>query len=333
MDFTDVLPVEWMEGMTSLADKSGPAFFAIFCMIVGIFLLNAQSRRKHVAGYFSFLLAGAIITSMTLISTSNRTYRSDFKIFDDASHQSDVEAGQGLELVASEQEDLWLKSRNRVNQFYLIALRSEPFEHGDAFELYVHDPKSLELTRHILRYCADLPNQLYDLRKIDDASEGADSLQIVAQENCGETVASKLSGWGAAYAQSEPSPLAEKLKLNAASTIALRYYDKSSDLGRVSQAVDELIAEEDTSVRASSEPSKSGIQSNAVWFGSEVPSDIAGALAIRLIENGVELRYFGPYVHANTRINTVEVGYSALNDVAPLLTVEDIEMKVGQLQQ
>ncbi|MEP2261133.1 MAG: hypothetical protein ABJI00_06940 [Paracoccaceae bacterium] len=311
MDFTKALPVEWMEDMTSLADNSGPAFFAIFCMIVGIFLINAKTRRKHIAGYFSFMLAGAIITSITLISTNNQTYRYDFKIFDAASTQSDVEAGQGLEVIASEQEDVWLKSRNSVNQFYLIALRNEPFKQGDTFELYVHDPKTLELTRHIVRYCAEVSNPLFDLHKIADAPEGADNLQIVTQDNCDETVA--LAGWGAAFAQSlEPSPLAGKLKLNAASTIALRYYDKASDQGRVSEAVNELIASEATSVRAFSEPSKSNSRSNALWFGSEVPPEVAGALAIELIENGVKLQYFGPYVRANTRINTVEVGYSAL---------------------
>lgn len=334
MDFPNFLPVEWMQGMTSLADKSGPAFFAIFCMVVGIFLINAKTRRKHIAGYFSFALAGAIITSITLLSTSNQTYRYDFKIFDAASDQSDVEAGQGFEIIASEQDDVWLKSRNSVNQFHLIALRNAPFDTGHTFELYVQDPKTRELTRHIVQYCAEEANPLYDLRKIADAPEGADTLQIVTQDGCESTVASNLSVWGAAFAQStESSPLAGKLKLNAASTIALRYYEKPSDLGRVSDAVDGLVADEEIRVKAFSEPSKSSSQSNALWFGTEVPADVAGDLAIRLIENGVALQYFGPYVKANTRINTVEVGHSVLEENAPRLTVADVEMKMEQFRQ
>ena len=332
MDITKLLPVEWMEAMTGLADNSGPAFFAIFCMVVGIFLINAKTRRKHIAGYFSFLLAGAIITSITLISNANQTYRYDFKIFDAASDQSDVDSGQGLEVIASEQEDLWLKSRNSVNQFYLIALRSEPFAQGDQFELYVHDPKTRELTRHIVRYCPDVPNPLFDLRKIEDAPEGADSLQIVTQVACDETVALRVSTWGAAFAQSEPSPLAGKLKLKAAATIALRYYERPSDLGRVSDAIEDVLSEERTSIMAFSEPSKSGLPSNALWFGSEVPPDVAASMAIQLIEHGVELQYFGPYVRANTRINTVEIGHSASENNAPVLTVDDINRKLNQMR-
>ena len=201
MNIPDFLPVEWMEGMTGLADRSGPAFFAIFLMVLGVFLINGQTRRKHIAAYCSFALAAVIIASITLISAANRTFRYDFRIFDAASLIDDVNQGLGYSIEASENEDVWLKSRNNVNQFYLLALRDKEFQPGDKIEIVVRNKRSLELTLHSIDVCQAEQSPLYELRKITDAPEGSADLEIVGRDDCQASATVTSGFWGAAFAQ------------------------------------------------------------------------------------------------------------------------------------
>ncbi|MGR3515340.1 MAG: hypothetical protein ACU0GG_21460 [Paracoccaceae bacterium] len=329
----DFLPVEWMEGMTGLADRSGPAFFAIFCMVIAVFLLRTENRKTVIAGYMCFLLSAGIIASITLISAASRTHRYDFRIFDLASSAEEIDQGLGYRVEASEAEDIWLKSRNSVNQIYVLALREEPFTPGDTIELLVRDGRSLELTVHSVGFCDAPRNPLYELRKIEGASEGRDDLQITGHEECGP---STVSGWpmfGAAFAADGDRKIPD-LDALATAPITLRYYDKTADGTRVEDAVTAVTQTPGQKLRAFSELSRSPDQgSNAVWFGAAVPPDVAAEVAIELIENGVPLTYFGPYVFGTTRINTVEVGYSANEAGNTPLTIDDVRATVDRLSQ
>ena len=71
------------------------------------------------------------------------------------------------------------------------------------------------------------------------------------------------------------------------------------------------------------------LASNAVWYGDEVPPEIVGELALALVEAGVQLQYFGPYVFATTRVNVIEIGYSRNEADATALTSEEIRKLAG----
>jgi len=66
-----------------------------------------------------------------------------------------------------------------------------------------------------------------------------------------------------------------------------------------------------------------GTETNAVWFGAEVPEELAEKIAVRLIEADVVRRCLGPFSKPDAKLDVIEIGAAdQLATQAPLNTME-----------
>lgn len=66
-----------------------------------------------------------------------------------------------------------------------------------------------------------------------------------------------------------------------------------------------------------------GTETNAVWFGAEVPEELAEKVAVRLTEADVVRRCLGPFSKPDAKLDVIEIGAAdQLATQAPLNTME-----------
>jgi hypothetical protein len=112
-----------------------------------------------------------------------------------------------------------------------------------------------------------------------------------------------------------PSPPAERRG------VTIRYYRGEFDDERVKQALENL----GFTVQQEIVPStRRGTQTNAVWYGTDVPPEDVQVVALALIRAGVALQLVKPFVDQPRKRSQIEIGNKELASNA-LLTVQDID--------
>lgn len=354
----NLLNIDWITSASFLAMNTGPFFFAIFCVSIGLFLIMRKTILARCVAIGFFTLSGSIIIYTVIKYKPTEYYVYEFSIVD-LDRNITIEHGE---------QSAWLKSRDNQDSYRVISLRNEPFKDSDSVLIrFLVSGEPGELFRRPIPYC-DVTSPQFGIKIEDqineDSGEEVRNYKIksinsdcdvdTAQntelkpsifENYFVTTATAQLAPAPAYNSGKLKWLNEQFYLKGggkvlASTqqIELLYYRKDADFGRVGDIAETFDGEIfkifdadggpglDFGVSVSGKHSRAQeLATNAVWYGAEVPIDVAQIVAIKLITSGVELKYFGPYVFSDTRLNVIEIGYSRKNKENRILTIQDIK--------
>ena len=104
------------------------------------------------------------------------------------------------------------------------------------------------------------------------------------------------------------------------------YYKKTSDKIDIEKNI------EGRGARAAIQMSKlDHVPTNALWFGVDVPVDEARRVAEALLREGVELKYFGPFLREGAKANRIEIGTDTGLGGDAVMTVETLRQRASEL--
>ena len=101
--------------------------------------------------------------------------------------------------------------------------------------------------------------------------------------------------------------------------ITVQYFPKNVDGDKVTKAFEELgykVEIGNTQVN--------NVESNSIWFGSNVKIEDVKLVALTLIRAGVKIKVIRPFKNSGTRKNLIQVGADALYQNRNALTVNEI---------
>jgi hypothetical protein len=97
------------------------------------------------------------------------------------------------------------------------------------------------------------------------------------------------------------------------------YFERPADEGKVKTALTKAKIP-----YAIQKTATTGRPVNAVWIGVDIPSDVVERIGMSLLNERVDLRYFGFFFHPDTKTNIVQIGYSQANANNSSITSDDV---------
>lgn len=101
--------------------------------------------------------------------------------------------------------------------------------------------------------------------------------------------------------------------------ITVQYFPKNVDGDKVIKAIEELgykVEIGNTQIR--------DVETNAIWFGSNVKTDDVKLVALTLVRAGVKIKVIRPFRSSGQRNNLIQIGADALYENKNSLTVNEI---------
>ncbi|MEM7529121.1 MAG: hypothetical protein AAF416_15850 [Pseudomonadota bacterium] len=359
-----IVDLDWLERALGLADGSAINFFALVALILGVYFIQSAERPRRLVAYAffvgAFLLVGTSILTQVrheiypfvIVDTSGESNKNEsFEIVPEAGlHQT---VWSKVRDTFGNYQMIWVKEGKFYNNdsISVTFLDNHPdlgsrsrigipwCDHpGPQFRFAVEDYDDDDTGELSRRYALEPVGFECNGGEAASASSGQDNVAVAAiipvfghrgrSGDNDETILAQLGG----LREVQPSHLP-----HTAAEIALRYYLKRADgtsVSEVANSFDDAVfgnetlpsSEIEITVRVTPIHSRSqDLPTNALWYGREVPRPVALKVAKALVEAGVELRYVGPYVFGDTRLNTIEVGYSRRESTKPVLSVQEIE--------
>ena len=340
---------------TELAARHGPFFFGVFLVLVAVVLV-LLNKNRYITSLFAvcgilFMVSASLIYSGIGSPIHAYTMRIDNLTEND--------------LLVLTDSPPRLYRHNRVHDLErdsyhvdLATISPNKLEKGHSFKIIIKEAQTLKRpdgtqTVSYIKHRVSVPFKgepysIYALERIEnDEEEGLGGYKIVEKQTT-DTQAPALAFFqnnfipeANAGEVAQPFFLQESLVIRLAQSesitspsVSQSFVAEESSTGNVEVIYFKRPADREkvTSALSNVGITYGIIQSritnpiNAVWVGVDVPSQVAKSIGESLLEEGVELRYFGYFTYRDTKTNVVQIGYSKTNAKEKPVSQGNIEL-------
>lgn len=337
---------------TKEAVENGPFFFGVFLVLVavGLIILN---KNRFITGFFaifgvSFMAVASVIYSGVVEPIHAYLMRID-----------NLPKDHLVVLASDSAPRLYRHNRNydaERESYYidLVAISPERLNKGHPFSFIVKESTKLknsdgEEFKRYVKHTVSIPfngesKSAYVLERLGSDEEGGLGGYKLAKHTTPDIQISNSSFFEYSFFpvvqagnskvqvtqpqaesyQPETKRISAKEE-NIVNTEVI-YYQRPSDKEKVTSALSKL------GISYGIKSSNISNPINSIWIGKEVSSEIVEKIGKYLLEEDVDLRYFGNFMYRNTKTNLVQIGYSRHKANNMPVSLADIEAFVEELQ-